>query len=191
MIWEQGAREVKLGPISLGTVEGVVYGGTNDGQMTVWRPTAMFGKTMPIGPATDQARAAARYSITEAGVCQAAERTLKAWAEVKRRGKLNWRHVGTNPVPELGGRVCHIIERTCDPAEVDPFLSTEPRPDATKFPADAFRTVAIMIDAEHRIQVGSLLKRADGELVGAYYFRDLELNPPLDANQFKPTSFKK
>ncbi len=191
MIWEEGAREVKLGPISLGTVEGVVYGGTNDGQMTVWRPAARFGKTMPIGPTGDQARAAARYSVTEAGVCQAAERTLKAWSEAKRQGKLTWRYVGTKPVPELGDRVCHVIERTCDPVEVDPFLSSERRPDAAKSPADAFRTVTVMIDAEHRIQVGSQLKRADGELVGAYFFRDLDLNPNLDATLFKPTSFKK
>lgn len=192
MVWKEGAREVKLGPMSLGTVEGVVYAaGANKGKMIVWRPSAYLGKTMPISPNDEQARAASRYSITEAGVAQAANRTLKAWSRAKRNGKLDWRYVGTKSVEEVGGRICHVVERTCDPPEVDAFLSSETPPDASRSPEDAFHTVTVMIDAETRVQVGSRLRRADGQLVGAYFFRDIVLNPKFDADQFQPSSFKK
>lgn len=192
MVWEDGAREVRLAGLSLGKIEGVVYAvGANGGQMTVWRPSAVFAKTISLNPVGDQARAASRYSVTEAGLLQATERTLAAWSEMRRQGKLACKYLGTRPIPELGGRVCHEIQRTCDPPEVDPFLSREPKPNPASAPADAFRTVTVMIDAETWVQVGSELRRDDGDLIGAYYFRDVELNPTFAAKQFTAAGFKK
>lgn len=186
MVWEAGARSVAGYP-----VEGVLYAaGVNDGRMIVWRPRA-FVKFWPTSPTGADARAASRYAVTEAGVAQATQRTLKAWGDAKRRGILKCESLGAKPVPELGGRVCHVLRRTCDPADVDPFLSSEPRPDPARFPADAFRTVTVMIDAETRVQVGSELRRADGELVGSYFFRDVELNPAFASDQFKQAGFRK
>ncbi|HEX4611507.1 MAG TPA: hypothetical protein VH092_25155 [Urbifossiella sp.] len=50
---------------------------------------------------------------------------------------------------------------------------------------DGFVEVTVMIDAERRLQVGTVLKNATGELVGAYFFRDVE----LVTDPFPPETF--
>ena len=191
MLWESGARAVKVGGISLGTVEGVLYAaGENHGAMQVWRPGALFAPVAGVPPTGDQAKAGSRYAITEAGLGAAADRTRRAWAAARDRGQLRVEFLGTKPVSEVGGRVCHVIRRTCESPEVDAFLASDPTPDPAGSP-DAFTTVTVMIDAETWLQVGSELRRADGELVGAYFFRDVELNPAFGPDEFKPAGFEK
>ncbi len=191
MLWQSGSREVKLGGFSLGRIEGVLYAvGENKGDMLAWRPDAKFLSTTRINPTSDQAQAASRYCIAEGGLSHAMERTYLAWSEARERGQLKWDFLGTKPIEKAGGRVCHVVRRTCVEPVLDPFLMHDPKPDAKTRPADAFRTIAIMIDAEMGLQVGSRLER-DGELIGEYYFRDLELNPSFGKEQFKPAALKK
>lgn len=189
MRWESGARAV------LGTpVEGTLFAtGVNGGKMTVWRPAARvaFLQTIDVGPTDSSARSAARYAVSEGGLRHAAERTYAAWSEAKRAGALHAEYLGTKPIPELGGVVCHVVQRTCPQPQLDPFVAGEPPADPARHPADAFTTVTIMIDVDSAAQVGSVQRRADGELVGAYYFRDLELNPPLPPDQFTVAALKR
>ena len=56
---------------------------------------------------------------------------------------------------------------------------------------DASRTVTTMIDAETGLQVGTRITNPDGQLVGEYYFRDVELNPHFPPDQFKPSALRK
>jgi len=191
MLWQTGSREVKLGSFSLGRIEGVLYTvGENKGDMLAWRPEAKILPTTRINPTSDQAKAASRYSITEGSISHAMERAHKAWSESRERGQLKWDYLGTKPVEKAGNRVCHLVRRTCKEPELDPFIMRDPKPDPKTRPADTFRTITLMIDAETGFQIGSRLER-DGELIGEYYFRDLEINPAFGKDQFKQSSLKK
>lgn len=180
MVWQSGARKV------LGfTVEGVLFvAGQNHGKIKVWRPDALFLKHADVPTSDGTARSTSRYPITEAGVGQAVERTYRAWSAAADAEQLKWEYLGTRPVTEVGGRVCHVLRRTCPTPELDPFLVGEPAPDPASRPSEAFSTVTVMLDAETWLQVGSELRRADGELVGSYFFRDVTINPPFTAESF-------
>jgi hypothetical protein len=192
MIWQQGARAVTVGGLSLGTVEGALYvAGENQGQMVIWRPGAWIAPITTVSPVGNQARAASRYSLTEAGLGTAMERTRRAWAAARQRGQFHTEFLGTAPLAVVGGRTCHVWRRTCAEPECDSFLLSEPSPDPAQNPSEAFTTVTIMIDAETHHQIGSELRRADGELIGAYYFRDVELNPEFAPDEFQPTFRKR
>jgi hypothetical protein len=191
MRWEKGARTAKLGGIGVGKIEGVLYAaGENGNQMVVWRPGALFAKTTKVDPTGERARESSRFAITEAGLGHALRRTYRSWSEAQEQGHLKWKYLGTREVKEVGGRLCHIVERTCEP-HLDPFLMNEKPPDAAAHPADTFTSVKLMIDAERWLQVGSELRRADGELVGSYYFQDVKLNPQFPPVEFKPSAFTK
>jgi hypothetical protein len=69
-------------------------------------------------------------------------------------------------VPELNGRPCHAIRRTC--------LAPE---------EDGLTQVTVYFDADSHLQVGAVLLAGD-DLVGSYFFRDLRLNPKFDAGHF-------
>jgi hypothetical protein len=190
-LWQRGARPAKLGGFNLGDIQGVLYAGRETkGEMIVWRPTAIFTQK-GVDPTGDSARAAARFCLTEAGLGHALERTYRSWSEARDAGTATLSYVETRPVPEAGGRVCHVVRKVSKAPELDPFLMDEKAPDPATRPADAFTTVEVMVDAERGLQVGSVIRRADGELVASYYFRDVELNPSFGKDQFTPAALKK
>ena len=188
MIWKHGARKI-LGT----TVRGTLFvAGQNDGKMIVWRPDALasFLRFYAVSPSDTQARAASRYSITESSLSHTVDRTFQAWSAAAEVGRLHCEYQGKRAIAEVGGRVCHVIQRTCDPVEVDSFLRDDPRQNRSPDSGAAFRTVTIMIDAETRLQVGSELHRADGERIGTYYFRAVVQNPQVAPDQFTPAALK-
>ena len=189
MKWRSGAR----GP--LGTpVEGALFvAGANAGRMTVWRPSARLSplRLLSVDPADDSARSAARYAISEAGIGHALARTHRSWAAARVSGHTDTTLVaeflGRRVVPEVG-RECLVVRRTCGQPQLDPFRLDESAGDPASRPADAFGSVTVMLDPTTGAQVGSELRRAGGELVGAYYFRDQELNPTFPPDQFTPAT---
>jgi hypothetical protein len=187
MEWREGARTVLLAKI-----QGVLYlSGENEGRIRVWRPGA-FLTWVDSHPHDRLARSTSRYSITEAGLGHALERTYHAWSRAAAAGEFNWQYLGCEPIPMLDGRVCYRIRRTCLRPERDPFLMTEAMPTpASPTDPDAFETVTIMLDRDTLLQLGSELRRGDGELIASYYFRHLEVNPVFPANVFTPDSFRK
>lgn len=192
MLWHQGARSAKLGGISLGKVEGAIYSaGENDGHMLVWRPGAWLSPVSRASPTGDPARAASRYAIVEAGPGHILERTRKAWTEARDRSALQWDYLGELSVDKLDGRLCHVIRRQCTPPEVDPFLACEPPAAAKPNDPNAFATITIMIDSETWLQIGTEQYAENGELVGAYYFRNVELNRPIATDAFQQSAFQK
>lgn len=184
MKWERG---MKLGVGATLYVEGVT------GDQIKTRGAA--GSLMPdwsIDVKGMMARRSARYTITEIGFDQAMLRTLDAWKKVKERGELKIDYLGLTNVAKAGGRACHVVRRTCPTTEADSFALDEARPtDPAKLRKDGFDTVTIMIDAETWLQVGTELRKANGELIGAYYFRDVELNPTFAPDTFTPAALKK
>ncbi len=184
-VWRSGARLV------LGTpVEGIIYpAAANDARVVAWRPTASLLRTLYVAPTDGQARAAARFSVAEAGLTHAADRTLKAWSAADRRGGLVYDYRGRRTCPAVGGRLCHVLHRTCDPPEVDSFLLADPRPSPAERPADAVADVTIWIDVDTGVQFGTEVRRADGEMVGSYFFRDVECNPAFGPAEFTAAGF--
>ena len=104
----------------------------------------------------------------------------------------HWARCQSARVEKTGGRLCHVIRRTCPVPEVDSFaLDESPSKDAAKIKNDGHSEVTILLDAETWLQVGTALKRADGEPTASYYFRDVELNPPFPPDTFTVDALKK
>lgn len=162
--------------------------GENNGNVKVrlrWSTT----DTDPTGFIAQQT---SRFSIQDFGIYRGTLRTYTVWKRAADRGGLKYQYIETKPIPELNGRVCHVVRRTCDPPEVDNFTigDTEIR-SPEKFPKEAIGQVTLMFDAETFLQVGSDIRRPDGSPLAAYYFRDLKTNPAFAADQFKPDILKK
>jgi hypothetical protein len=172
MKWQSGAQQV-LGSLVKGTL--YVEEKSRE-QIITWRPDAPFRKEHAIDIAGSSARGASRYCIRDAGLYRSMLRTFKVWEQRKREGTLVTEYLGRKPIERAGGVECHIVKRTCRPEEVDSFeLGGTPNREAIA--QEGFAELTIMIDAERWLQVGTEARRANGELIGAYYFRGIELNP--------------
>ena len=173
MIWDEGARKDDFG----NEVRASAYAeGENGGQMLIYRPKAIFLKDFSIDPKTKLARGSSRYCITDAGIYRGMLRTYAAWKRHKDAGDLKTEYLGKRTAPEVGGRECHVVKRTCASAEVDSFALDEQAPtDPKTIERDGFTEVTVFIDAERHLQLGTVIRRANGDLVGEYYFRDVEL----------------
>ena len=172
-----------------GTASATVYvRGENEGKMLVQVPVLGARPTDPRG---FMPRQSARYSIEEFGLIQSTKRTLTAWTAVNARGEMKTEYLGKKAVPQLDGQVCHVIRRHCPRDEIDAYAPGEDSLVTTKNQADAFRSVTIYLNAESWLQLGTELRREDGELAGAYWFREFVPNPKLPANQFTAAAMKK
>lgn len=192
MDWQKGARKT-LGFLTVGALYAE---GQHENQTKVWRPDALLDKTPSVDPLgkdfRQSARSAARYTIIESAFDKSMLRTLTAWRAAQKRGDAKPVYVGLEKPAELGGRAVHVIRRSCPVPEVDSFsLREEPSKDPQKIKNDGHSEVTIMLDAELWLQVGSHLKRADGQTTATYYFRDLDLNPTFPADTFTVEGLKK
>lgn len=190
MVWKEGAR-TNLGT----TTQGTLYvAGVNAGRIKVWLKSFLGNSYLDIGPTDSLARKSSRFAITEGGLLGATDRAYEAWSEARDRNpetwNEQWRFIGKEPIPELNGTVCYILERDCDPAELNLFAAGDPARNPADFPEEAFTKIRIIFDAKTWVQLGSVLHRADGELIGYYYFKDLQINPELPANQFTEAVLK-
>src|SRR5262249_38133983 len=102
------------------------------------------------------------------------DRTLRAWQAAKDRDELFVEYKGKHPVPDLDGRTCYILKRTCSSPEEDDIA-----------------TVEIAIDAETWLQLGSTLTDSRGRLIGSYFISNLKINPIFDEKQFDRSTLKK
>jgi hypothetical protein len=161
MKWLQGARRA----------QGAVYvEGENDGLMLVRPNGRLLGKVIVTkDPEGEEARDSGRYSLKEFGLRKAAERVYKTWSAARDNGTLFVEYLGEQKLKEAGDRVCYVLRRSR-------FQKPE---------ADGVMEVTIYVDKETWLQVGSVIKDKDGELIGSYYFRDLKLNPTFPSDQFK------
>lgn len=180
MRWRSGARDVLGVPVA-----GIVYAtGENKNRMTVWRPAASlsFLRHIDVTPTAGDARSAARYAITEASLVHAAERTVRVWTAARAAGTLDYTYDGVRRDDRTGGRACHVFTRRSDPPQADAFLLNDaPPPPGT---GDAIARTTLFVDTETGLQVGAELRRTDGELVGAYFFRDVRVNPAFAPGEF-------
>jgi hypothetical protein len=183
MKWQSGYQKV-LGSELRGTLYVEKMGGNKDPIIT-WRPSAPFFKEKEIGVNDDSAKNASRYCIRDAGPYRGMLRTYEVWKQRKAESTLTTEYLGRKSIEKAGGAECHIVKRICRTPEVDAFeLGGVSDMSPKKVSQVGFTELTIMIDAKKWIQVGTELRRANGDLIGAYYFRDIELNPSFPTETF-------
>ena len=144
--------------------------GNNDGKL-IARGLA-FGFEVPILVTrtldAPDVKATSRFPVTEFGIYKGAKSTIDAMRAAEKRGALAVRYDGIECVKELGDRYCYkLVRGPYDPPEVD-----------------GINELTIYVDVETLMQTGSVLKDAEGKLIAEYFFRDIELNPQFDEQQF-------
>ena len=187
MIWDAGARTDGL----LGyKIKGVRYAPGEKDPMVIYRPGALF-EEQAVAPKGADARKTARLGIEESGLSHAVRRTHAAWAAIEKRGELKVEYLGIQSHPDAGNRPCHVLRRTCQTDEIDPFVTSElPVAVTARNRADAFDAVTIWIDRETWLQIGTEQTR-QGELVARYFFRLTETNPTFGKDEFTPAALRK
>jgi hypothetical protein len=168
MAWKSGTRQA----------ERVLYAEGENGDKLLARPSgalarAVAGDVVSRDVEGPEARSSGRYSLKEAGLKRAAERTLVDWKAALEAGKLKVEYLGIKRVKEAGDRPCYTFRRT----------SSEPD-------KEGVCEAMIHVDTENWLQVGSVLKDQKGELLGAYYFRDVKINPEFAKEQFTRAALK-
>jgi hypothetical protein len=158
--WKEGARLAKK----------VMYvKGENKDQLLV-KPSGL-GSLIGIverDPTGDEAKQSGRYPLTEFGIKLGTQRTLAAWVAAKKQDALHVEFLGEKKIKELDDRPCWVLKRTRYKKPED----------------DGVSELTTYIDKETWLQVGSLLKGADNEVIGEYFFRDVRLNPEFKKDTF-------
>jgi hypothetical protein len=118
-----------------------------------------------------EARKYGRYTMAEFGLGKATQRTVAAMHKAEARGALHVRYEGMVTLAEVGDRVCYKFVRT-------PYEPPE---------EEGVYELTLYIDCENWLQIGSILRDAEGHLIAEYFFRDIELIPPHP--EFPPEQF--
>ena len=195
MKWKSGAKKV-LGAEIRATLFSEKSDAEHQGKILPWRPDASFVKLGPVMPYNGkEAQGQSRYCIRDAGLYRTMLRTHEAWKARQAAGELKFEYLGKQ-TPEHIGRECHVVKRVCTRVELDAFeiggtASTDPKVVA----AEGHTEVTVFIDVERWLQVGTELYRTEPDgtrvLVGAYYFRDVQLNADLPPDTFTVAGLKK
>jgi hypothetical protein len=161
----------KKGPTGFKAPRSVLYiEGWNDNKLKIQLSLLRVDRS----PADAEVKSTSRYPINEFGFRKATQRVLDHWLPAQRAGKLHVEYLGLDTRGELGNRACHVFRRT-------KFA----HPEDTNVEASIF-----YFDKVTWLQVGSVLIDGDGEVVGEYFFRDIQLNPKFAPNQFEPSALR-
>ncbi len=149
-------------------VQAVLYvEGKNEGKMWA-KPSIPFVPLQTRDPRGDEALRNGRYTIDDFGIKIGTERVIRTWKRIQAEGKLFVKYEGIFEVPQLNNRPCYKIHR---------FGIKKPE-------EDGVMDVVLFIDTKTLLQVGTILRGKDGQLIGSYFFRDLRLNPNFPPNYF-------
>jgi Protein of unknown function (DUF1571) len=149
-----------------------VEGEYNNKMMT--RPSGLKGLigVLAFDPDAPLAKNAGRYLVTEFGIKIGTKRTLNGMKLANDRGALFVSYEGIYRVPECGDRLCHkLVRKPCTPLEDEGIYD-----------------MTFYFDMETWLQVGSILKGPNEELIAEYFFRDVRINPKFKDKQFKKES---
>lgn len=186
MIWDSGFRKV-FGVRTLGTI----YPNPDTNDRNEMKAYTSIHISKSIGTREPLSRSASRYSIADAGIYRGMLRTYDAWKKRQAAGELHAQYLGMQSPKELGGRVCHVIRRTCTIPEVDSYAMDEVVNPKANPQRDGAVEITVYVDTERWLQIGTVLKRADGELLAEYFFRDVELsNTELQPDPFTMEALK-
>ncbi len=124
---------------------------------------------------SDDAMKTSRFPITEFGLKKGALSALAAWKKAAKRGGLKVIYGGVKRLPELNDRPCWEMKRVDYPEPED----------------DGITQATFYFDTENWLQIGSILRGEGGQFIASYYFRDVKLNPELEAETFTREALKK
>jgi hypothetical protein len=166
MRWKEGARRAQA----------VLYiKGENNDQMLV-KPSGVFSAVIvQRDPNGTDAKRAGRYPLTEFGIKIGMQRTLDSWIKARKQNALKIDYLGEKRIPEAGNRTCWVLRRS----------------DYRKAEEDGIAELKVYIDKENWLQVGSIIKGNDGQLIGEYFFRDIKLNPEFPRGTFTRQALKR
>ncbi|MBI2804422.1 MAG: DUF1571 domain-containing protein [Planctomycetes bacterium] len=151
--------------------------GENDDKLVARIMFGRFESPLLISRRTDdpEALATSRFTIREFGIFKGAENTVNAMKKAQQIGTLSVRYEGIVPLSQVGERLCYKFVRSpYDPKDWETDLDKE----------EKLNELTIYIDREMLMQVGSVLKDTEGNLIAEYFFRVIDLNPQFDARQF-------
>lgn len=140
------------------------------GKLLVRPIIALFGN-IELDVDGDDAKRSGRYSLTEFGFETAMRRTLASWRKARRENALHVEFLGIQNRDEVSGRECFVFRRSN-------YARAEE--------ADGVRELTLLVDREHLLQTGSVLKNGAGEVLGQYYFDRMEINPKFQPDRFGP-----
>ncbi|HYV40059.1 MAG TPA: DUF1571 domain-containing protein [Gemmataceae bacterium] len=169
--WQEGGR--KPGAIKALYAEGENKNGTTGKSQIV--ALTNLGVTLNTDPDSNDSKRSARYPLSEFGLKQAMQRVLEVWKAADKEKNLHVEYLGLHTLPKADGQICHKIHR-----------HSFARPEGE----DGVNDVILYIDRETLFQVGTILKGKDGELLGEYYFRNIQLNPTFGPEQFTKAMLK-
>jgi hypothetical protein len=115
-----------------------------------------------------RAKNTGRYPMSEFGMGLAIRRSVASMQRAQAHGTLHLRYEGQFKVAEAGDRVCYKFVRS-------PYEPLE---------EDKLNELTLYIDKKTWLQVGSVLKDPDGNLLAEYFFRDIVINPAFSDTQF-------
>jgi hypothetical protein len=167
MKWREGTRRANT----------VLYvKGENQDQLLV-RPSGVFSVAGVVrrDPFGLDAKKAGRYALPEFGIKIGMQRALASWQRAAKKDALHLEYQGVKHIKEAGGRRCWVLHRTgyAKPEE------------------DGISEFTAYIDTETWLQLGTVLKNSEGQLIGSYFFRDVHLNPTFKPDTFSPEALKR
>ena len=167
MKWKEGARKAAA----------VLYvKGENRDQLLV-KPAGVLSVAGIVtrSPTGDDAKKSGRYPLTEFGIKIGMQRVLASWEKAKKDNALHVEYLGVKEIKETGGRSCWVLKRT-GYTEPDKGGVTES---------------TLYFDKDNWLQVGTILKGQENQLIGEYFFRDIKINPDLPDSTFSREALKR
>jgi hypothetical protein len=156
--------------------QATLYVKGENGDLMLALPTGLAALTGPISidPKGTLAMQTARYPITESDMKAGMVSSRAYWIAARDKKALHVEYLGVKKIFELGDRPCYVLKRK-------PYARPE---------ADGITEAVFYFDQETWMQTGSILKNAEGELIGEYFFRDVKLNPKFPKDLFTKKSLK-
>jgi hypothetical protein len=121
---------------------------------------------------SSDAKNAARYPANQFGLFKLTTQVYTAWNTASEQNALQVVYRGVESVPQLDGRKCHVLERTCREVE-----------------EDAITKVVVYFDVESKLQLGTILYAGD-EMLALYFYKNVQFNPEFGVSHFKAENFQ-
>jgi hypothetical protein len=159
-----------------GKAQRVLYAKGENNDKLIVLPKGIGGfRLWERDPAGEEALESGRYPLTEFGIQIGSRRALASW---KADPALNVQFLGEQEVPQLGGRRCYVLRRSG-------YRYARPEDRGVVEVESTF-----YFDKETWLQVGSVLRAADGDLLAEYWFRDFKYVEKFDADAFTRKAVK-
>jgi hypothetical protein len=157
MEWKQGGKAFRT-----------LYDVDHNDKVLLARPSRLVSFSMYKQLTANDVKSSSRFGVDKFGMFLGAKDTVEHMVIAQDKKMLHLKYLGKF---KLGERVCYKFVRS-------PYDTPE------GLPGENLNELTIYVDAETRMQVRSILKDNDGNLIADYYFRDIVVNPTFDAKQF-------